>query len=179
MFAFVENLEGRTLMDGSIILAGGVITITGTPRADQAVVVDAGLNVNVSLDHVHGHAAVFARAGLVRIEFNGLAGNDYFRNDTSVPCNANGGDGDDIIYGGKGGDFLRGGNGRDYLFGRWGNDTLIGDGGPDMLYGGDGNDYLDGGNDGDADQLFGEAGIDTFKNRLPDIYDRVVGEPWA
>lgn len=59
---------------------------------------------------------------------------------------------DDIIFG-------YGGN--DQLAGYGGNDELYGGQGLDVLFGDDGNDLLFGGIDGQADLLFGGAGIDT------------------
>lgn len=70
--------------------------------------------------------------------------------------------GDDVLIGGSGNDQLFGGDGNDVLNGNAGNDYLHGDNGHDTLHGGAGNDVLDGGNDGYIDDLYGEAGNDTF-----------------
>ncbi|MFN0191578.1 MAG: hypothetical protein ACKVP5_06320 [Aestuariivirga sp.] len=72
------------------------------------------------------------RTDLVRMEFNGTAGNDA----------------------------LVGNSGRDYLRGLDGHDTLSGRSGNDMIFGGKGNDVLRGG-DGD-DWHRGDQGRDTF-----------------
>ncbi len=93
------------------------------------------------------------RGQVSKIEFDGHQGNDYFRNDTSIPTYA---------LGGQGNDTLIGGSGNDQLFGRKDNDVLIGRGGEDSLFGEDGNDYLDGGADGIVDHLYGGPGADTF-----------------
>jgi Ca2+-binding RTX toxin-like protein len=70
--------------------------------------------------------------------------------------------GDDILYGGNHNDVLDGGDGNDLLFGQNGMDGLFGRAGQDTLYGGNDDDFLDGGEDGQADALYGQGGIDTF-----------------
>jgi hypothetical protein len=66
------------------------------------------------------------RTELVRIEFNGLAG-------------------DDLIRGKAGRDLIRGLDGNDMLAGREGNDTIMGGKGDDVVKGGAGDDELTGG----------------------------------
>ncbi len=114
------------------------------------------------------------------VHFYGGDGNDTFDNQSYVSSYADGGAGADTLKGGSAIDILLGGAGNDSLQGRKGDDTLRGGDGNDWLYGGYGKDYLygDGGNDfltgnhligvdlvvadGQADELYGGAGADTF-----------------
>lgn len=87
--------------------------------------------------------------------------------------------GNDILIGGEGNDILYGGNGDDILYARDNTiknklliddilpDALYGGAGKDILYGDNGNDILYGGDimkpsDGEADQLYGYGGYNTF-----------------
>ncbi|MBX9625237.1 MAG: hypothetical protein K2X82_15630 [Gemmataceae bacterium] len=164
-----ELLEGRDvpagLDAGALALKGGaappavtaaldagVLTITGTDRADQVRVSAAGGRVVVlaageKADPVtHGkdftpvnattQAAkikaemsdppgwTFDRAAVTRIVFRGNAGNDYFRNDTGIACEARGWQGNDTLIGGGGADTLIGGLGDDVAYGRGGVDDI-------------------------------------------------------
>lgn len=136
----------------------GVVTITGGSGNDTSTVtIDAAGAVRVTL----GRAAVtYTRRVVTRIVFVGNDGDDEFTNATSIPCTANGGDGNDTLRGGSGDDFLVGGYGQDTLYGNDGDDILWGSGGSDVLWGGDGNDVLYG--HGGSDELHGGAGRDTL-----------------
>jgi hypothetical protein len=70
----------------------------------------------------------------------------------TIPLDASGGDGDDVLIGGSANDTLRGDAG---------NDALIGQAGDDTLRGGTGEDFLEG--DAGADKLFGDEGDDTLE----------------
>lgn len=136
----------------------GTVTIIGGSGNDAATVaLDAAGAVRVAL----GRAVVtYARSAVTKIVFSGDDGDDSFTNSTSIPCTANGGDGNDILRGGSGDDFLVGGYGQDTLYGNDGDDILWGSGGSDVLYGRDGNDVLYG--HGGSDELHGGAGRDTL-----------------
>ena len=110
----------------------------------------------------------------------GTAGNDIF-NGTAGPNHywgalgndsLRGLDGDDLLFGGRGNDRIDGGNGRD---------RLVGGDGADVVRGGAGNDHLGSGSgqietreadDGDVDQLFGDAGDDIL---VAEARDRIDG----
>ncbi len=166
----VETLEDRQLMTAGISYNAllGVVTIEGSDSGDTARVRidDRGTpdrgddKVVVSLAHDgqtqsqsfdrEGTALWFIRFGGVRsVVFNGNGGNDYFKNDTDIPCTAHGGLGSDTLIGGSGDDRLYGDFGNDTLFGNAGNNKLYGGPGYDALLGGPGNDFLDGGFEGD------------------------------
>ena len=101
----------------------------------------------------------FPAKNVRRIDFYGKAGNDTFRNDTSIASNANGGSGRDVLIGGSGVDNLNGGTGADFLFGRGGVDFL--DGGSGAFSPSDrAGDYLDG----------GAGHIDTIVNYWDDFH---------
>jgi Ca2+-binding RTX toxin-like protein len=74
--------------------------------------------------------------------------------------NANGTQGNDIIYGNELNNIIKGNNGNDTLYGGKGNDTLYSGIGNDILYGGEGKDILYGGagvktlNGGDGNDVF-------------------------
>ncbi|MDB4966184.1 MAG: Alkaline phosphatase [Myxococcales bacterium] len=138
----------------------GVLTLSGTAGNDTAsvgvdVIYRGGYSVKATLN---GYSASYS--GVKQIIFNGGDGDDTFTNGTSIPCTANGGDGNDILKGGSGNDFLVGGYGQDQLFGNDGNDILWGSGGSDVLWGGDGDDTLLG--HGGNDELHGGAGRDSL-----------------
>lgn len=140
-----------------ITLVDGVLTLRGTSGADAASVslVLGGVKATVNRTQV-----TYTRVLITKIVFSGLDGDDTFTNGTSIPCTANGGDGNDTLQGGGGADFLVGGYGQDTLLGGAGNDTVWGSGGSDVLRGEDGDDVLFG--HGGQDQLFGGDGRDTL-----------------
>jgi Ca2+-binding RTX toxin-like protein len=83
----------------------------------------------------------------------------------------------EAVWGGSGNDHITGSSAANRLEGRGGNDSLYGGSGADLLYGGAGDDYLNGGDDGVVDQLWGEAGNDTFvKNTMDFLADRTATE---
>jgi Ca2+-binding RTX toxin-like protein len=183
----VESLERRELMAGLIALnpGTGVLTIVGSNAADTVVVSQVGGAVQVSMSHLgHNHVQAFPAPLVQSINFSGLAGNDYFRNDTNIRSTANGGSGNDMLIGGWNNDLLIGGLGDDVLLGRTGNDIMHGQDGNDRMYGGIGNDCLYGGNGNDY--IRGEAGNDYIRGGLgnddlfgDDGVDRLFGEGGA
>jgi Ca2+-binding RTX toxin-like protein len=71
-----------------------------------------------------------------------------------------GGAGPDNLKGGGGNDTIDGGAGNDFIDAGRGNDTITGGPGSDRIRGGDGDDVIFA-RDGEADQVFGDAGTDT------------------
>src|SRR5262249_52818939 len=127
--------------------------------------------VRVSIQNSYGSYTVWfdrydALKPVVKIAFNGFAGNDQFYNISDLPCVAPGFLGNDILIGGSGNDVLYGDGGDDILHGNGGNDTLFGDTGLpaniaallQATLGVDGNDYLEG--DDGFNILYGEGGND-------------------
>jgi Ca2+-binding RTX toxin-like protein len=206
----LETLSDRSLPSAGITLADGAVTIEGTDRGDEAIVTyddrgtllnpyDDRLIVSLSQNGRVSHAASYdlwrntprmfqttLHEQLVTgIAFNGNEGDDFFRNDSSLDSQADGGSGNDHLVGGSCKDVLVGDIGDDNLEGRdgndilcdalfirgnddgQGNDTLSGGAGNDNLWGGIGNDWLFGGDGRDAlhggqdnDVLSGDAGPD-------------------
>jgi hypothetical protein len=110
-----------------------------------------------------------------RISFSGERGNDKFYNLTSLPSEADGGEGSDTLAGGSGPDRFQGGDGADELSGNGGDDILAGQGGNDTLSGGQGNDELWG--DADRDTLFGGDDADwLYGGSHRDILDGGKGD---
>jgi Ca2+-binding RTX toxin-like protein len=189
-------------MAGSLSLDDGVVRIIGTNVADAAVVTydDRGtlLHINddrviVSLTHAgERHVAAYNVrrqvfnlltrdfdwvTNVTGLYFSGGAGNDTFRNDSSLPATALGHSGNDHLVGGSGADMLDGGFDNDNLEGRDGsdwleggddNDTAFGGAGNDRLEGGAGNDWLLGGTGNDG--LYGELGRDVLAGEAGDDY---------
>jgi Ca2+-binding RTX toxin-like protein len=165
----LEQLDRRDVP--AITLVGGVLTIDGLDCGrDVASVGIVNGEVRATLDSheppsssgpvVTTETQSFALGDVQTIVFNGYGGDDRFTNDSSIPCTANGGAGNDELIGGWGSDLLRGGLGDDGVWGREARDVLKGGGGHDLLRGGYGNDVLHGGF-GD-DRLFGGRGHDTL-----------------
>jgi RTX calcium-binding nonapeptide repeat (4 copies) len=148
----LESLEDRSLLAASTSLsAAGVLQITGTRTADTVHVSQQGDQVLVQSSSAGDHGGpVTTRWDAAKVHsilFSGSDGNDFFENDTAIPCTA---------YGGAGNDTLIGGRGADRLFGDAGNDLLVGRGGHDTLYGGLG-----------ADTLVGSSGADALYGGVP------------
>lgn len=95
------------------------------------------------------------------VEVDGGRGNDLIGLwDVSIPVNAEGGTGDDLLESGSATDSLEGGGGDDGLVSGAGDDRLTGGDGDDALSGGDGDD-VDRGSAGD-DVLDGDHGTDVI-----------------
>jgi Ca2+-binding RTX toxin-like protein len=177
----LEVLDRRDLPCGIMLGGGGVVTIEGTNHGDRAEVSPLGAGIRVTLDcgdnDIVDHVAVFGPGAVSQIIFRGLAGNDFFRNDTAVPTAAYGGAGDDYLRGGSGADKLVGEDGNDRLIGGAGNDWLVGGFGADLLQGQAGDDSLNGGDDGAVDQLFGGDGADDLVWNPGDLRNWVADGP--
>jgi Ca2+-binding RTX toxin-like protein len=163
--SFMEELESRQMLSAS--LSGGILTVTGTNKADNISVRVKGTNVVVKIGRASQN---FARSGVQQMIVYGGNGNDKISVSGPIPnVVLNGEAGNDNIKGGGGADLITGGAGKDKLYGRKGDDQIYGDDGDDELHGGAGNDTL-GGDDEDnivpnsggvgQDTLFGEAGDD-------------------
>ena len=141
-----EPLEDRTLMWGTPLPEGisyslGTVNINATDSNDSAaVVMEAGqikvtlshtqyvqIDINTTVQMTFNEPDKFYDPAVVHnVYFFGKGGNDYFRNDTSVPSQAQGNGGSDELVGGGGNDKLYGGDDADVLEGRGGNDELNG-----------------------------------------------------
>jgi Ca2+-binding RTX toxin-like protein len=155
----------------------------GTPNTVQRNDTLYGSNFSVDTDYIYGYRGDDALYGLAGRDYiYGAAGNDDIY----------GGSGSDILYGGIGSDLIDGGteadalygeDGTDYLYGRDGNDVINAGRGTDRVYGGNQNDILyDDGvisstriTTGGADQLYGEAGNDTFYLSIDGLRDYASG----
>ncbi len=184
-----ETLENRWLMAGDISFnaSSGVLYMEGTGVRDSAeIVVNTQGTATVSDDRVVARvvsndgqnvsriAKNFKLSAVNKIVFNGYGGNDKFNNLTSIPSEADGGAGVDILLGGFGNDVIYGGDHNDYIDGRAGNDRLYGGAQHDVIFGDKGNDILFGG--AGNDRLFGGAGSDTLWGELgSDILDGGAG----
>lgn len=198
-FAF-ESLQERELLAADVVFnatptdvevtrSGRTLTIEGTERNDEVrVTFDTNGTPHIADDEIvvktesggqveeHRFPRMDARF-INRIVFEGGAGDDEFRNETSIRSTAYGEDGNDTLIGGSHHDLLYGGDGDDILDGRGGNDRVHGHSGADRITGGPGDDYLAGysGNDtvragfGDdtvsggsgGDRVYGDQGDDV------------------
>ena len=125
----LEGLDGNDLLDGGNgddVLEGGAgadwLDGGGGFDAVSYEASDAGVNVNLELGGIGGHAE----------------GDEYF-NIEDVIGSAYG----DLIAGNEGANWIWGGFGDDLIEGRGGNDVIAGGAGSDTLIGGDGLDQLD------------------------------------
>ena len=170
-----EVLESRCLLDaGGIVVdtAAREVVITGTPTDDVAHVNDLGagtIEVWIRTD-ADTERVFFAQTTVDRVVFRGDAGNDVFRNMTSLASHASGGLGDDELQGGSTGDRMFGDEGDDFILGHSGNDVLLGGSGNDTVRGGPGVDSINGGSGNDTlegdegpDEIWGARGEDTLR----------------
>jgi uncharacterized protein GlcG (DUF336 family) len=150
----IELLESRTLLNASVNLAGGVLTILGGP---------SGNRLNLNLDPVHADLVVldggrevarFASSSVNQVMINAGGGFSVVRVETDVlqPATLVAGPGNDVLFAGGGPTVLVGGGGNDKLVagpgpatldGLIGNNHLLGGPGPDSFIGnGPGHDLL-------------------------------------
>jgi len=167
--AFPLFSPGAERLERRVVLAAGIafdpnsrtVSIVGSEGVDVAEVRQQGGEVVVLLNSAAGQFSRTIGGGAVdRIVFTGLAGNDTFTNESSIPSRASGGPGADVLRGGGVGDELSGGGGNDQVFGEGGIDALSGGAGNDVMVGGRGNDAIRGG-DGD-DSIRGAGGGDML-----------------
>src|SRR5262245_47076756 len=115
----VEQLNQRCLLASGIAFnpASGIVAITGTPQADRVIVQSQGhgagerIRVQLTTPGVGTQVRFFSAAQVKDIQFQGLGGNDVFRNDTAEKSTAWGGAGNDVFIGGRGRDTFDGGIG--------------------------------------------------------------------
>lgn len=160
-----EPLERRDLMAADIVLADGVINVTGTEQADQIVVSqDAGgyrvFISDLSSGKILSLQTLAART-VDRLRIDSLSGDDLVINNSDKPA---------LIYGGPGADKIVGGSARDVVYGEAGNDVIFGGAGHDALFGGEDNDTIFG-EEGD-DELSGGDGVDYLDGLGLDVVDR-------
>lgn len=153
-------LEPRALLAAiTYDAATKVVTVTGTEAADWAKVL-APTPGQVEVQFSGIETQTFAQLDVSRVVFSARGGDDWFRNDTTVPSFFYGQGGNDIAIGGFGVDRFRGGPGADNLSGGDGDDYLNGDSENDSLDGGNGNDAIEGFTGDDSIQ--GGAGNDRI-----------------
>jgi len=161
--------------------ADGVITINGTNEMDEVTFelsISPGSDNPIVYKVTHTNPMTwwdetietFSLGSVNKIVFYGNGNNDEFHNNTSIPSEAYGGDGVDLLFGGSGDDLLKGEEGKDTLTGGGGNDILRGGKNRDTLFGGDGDDNIEGGDGVDTlegqdgnDLLYGGDGEDTLR----------------
>ncbi len=124
----IERLETRQHL--SATLAGNVLTIIGTDRADD-IAIAAGKREFVV--HDNGRRTAFDVRAVKAIRIHGLRGDDSIILSPKLAIRAS-------IEAGPGNDRVGGGAGDDTIFGQAGADTLAGN---------DGDDYIDAGTDDD------------------------------
>ena len=160
--ALWPSLASAQFVATGINLSGGTLTITGDAGSDTASVtlISGGATIEArrSTGPIGGFRMTYPAASVQRIVFRGNAGNDTFTNNTTLPVDADGGDGDDTLTGGGGADYLVGNYGNDTLTGGAGADVIFGSGGHDKIFGGSGNDKLKG--HGGNDEIHGDSGSD-------------------
>jgi Ca2+-binding RTX toxin-like protein len=172
-----ESLERRELLAAAVWLdSSGNLQIESDFESDE---VEVSTEKGVLSVEVNNNLEYQCNASQVdEIFFHGHAGNDVFTNNTDIPCEAHGGDGDDTLTGGTADDSLYGETGNDVLDGRAGDDYLLGGYGDDTLNGGSGGDELRGGHDNDV--LSGDSGEDELHGEMgDDIVDGGDGDDLA
>jgi hypothetical protein len=129
---FTYNIRpyyGSDSVDVSLDANTGVLSILGSNATDNVRVSRTSGQVIVSVSSSYDGKTttfkqIFDAAKVASILFNGNAGDDHFKNETTLPVVANGGEGDDTLIGGSAADKLQGGQGDDRLLGGRGNDRL-------------------------------------------------------
>ncbi len=128
-----ETLEDRAV-PATVALAGGTLTVTGTPGDDRIRVFSDGGAIRV-LDGT-AQIGVFAPGAVTAIAVNTDGGNDVVIIDPNLtqPVALTGGDGTNKLVAGGGAATFLGGPGRDFLFGGSGANTFNGGGGSNDLF---------------------------------------------
>jgi len=140
---FLEPLSQRALPAVTASLAGGTLSILGTPGNDFIQVQLSQNNTQIAVVSSAVTIAQFPFASVTLINVQGLAGDDRLQIDKNLPTPAT----------------LDGGDGRDILIGGAGPTTLKGQAGIDKLTAGSGVTSFDAGSQ--ADYLFGVKLVDT------------------
>ena len=111
----ISTMPGVLNVSG-ISLDRGILTINGSSGADTASVAP-GLARGTIVAKRGNYSATYDASDVSKIVFNGNDGDDTFTNTTSIPCEAYGNDGNDVLNGGSGLDSLQGDSGADqFLF---------------------------------------------------------------
>jgi len=129
----IEPLETRRMF-ASVTLAGGVLTIKGTPFDDIIGATITGDRITGTVIGVVSKEFKLSRVD--KIVIKGGDGNDVITNGNAetIPANLDGGNGNDNISGGDKNDTLTGGDGKDTVDGRSGNDKVDAGPGNDRIY---------------------------------------------
>jgi Ca2+-binding RTX toxin-like protein len=132
----IEALEPRRLLTAA--LTNGILTITGTSKADLLIVTEDSANVFVSLNGAT--STPFDASQIKSLSIDLAGGNDrtFMQDKGKLPLRIPA-----LIMGSKGNDTLRGGLKNDTLLGGSGDDVLDGGAGADLMVGGDGFDTAD------------------------------------
>jgi Ca2+-binding RTX toxin-like protein len=174
-----RNETGRVPLGTGVLpdslLQDGVLTINAqapphNDKTNTVSVTDAG-GGRVELTWRGVGRRTYDAGAIHSIVYVGNEQNDrfYVGEDVSVPVEAHGNGGRDLItvedapamiYGGEGDDTLRGGSAIDQIWGGDGDDQITGGANNDIIYGGGGNDHIEG-EDGE-DTIYGEAGFDVL-----------------
>lgn len=196
-----QEYEPRRLLAGvTFTPATGEILIGGTTGVDVAQV--SQVNEVITVTHEGFDTRTFSASEVNSILFVGLAGDDFFENQTAISARAfgqagndtliggsgndrlSGNTGDDIIRGNGGDDFIAAGNGDDNVDAGAGNDRVLGIMGFNVLEGGAGDDSIFGGNDIDVitdvsgtNLLVGNGGDDSIQGGTG--MDQIFGGPGA
>ncbi|MFC4113472.1 calcium-binding protein [Nonomuraea zeae] len=139
----------------NVSVSGGALQISSGAAADDIAVfvdTDGSLIIRNTADTVVASAPCVGltanevdcpSAGITAVTVNTGAGDDSFRNRTSLRTKAFMGTGADLFFGGLSRDIASGDDGNDRLAGLAGDDLLIGGAGADTANGADGTDTCD------------------------------------
>jgi len=137
----------------TVVVAGGVLVVTGGDQADQVTITQSGSQLVVTASFLPGGVVTFPAASITSINVAVGGANDTVVVSATVTQPAR-------IDGGAGNDTLIAGGGRSQLVGGDGNDTLLGGSAPSILQGGAGNDTIMGG--AGRNVIIGGTGADTI-----------------
>ena len=146
---------------GPVQLINGVLIVTGTPTANDVVILNNGDGtVTVTFDGLPPQTFAFADIDEIVADL-GDGDDSILITGFTIPITIDGGAGDDDLDGSNGDDTLIGGPGNDRLDGDGGDDLMEGGADDDVITGGSGNDFIKGGSGNDL--LFGEEGADVLR----------------
>ena len=152
-FVQVRIDEGGTDVGPITQDAFGVVSVTGTDRADRiSIVFENGVTLTATSN---GIGRIYSMPEVTGVSASGAA-----RNDTILTSGGGASQRRVTLIGGAGHDTLLGGDRGDVISGLAGDDSIHALGGVDIILGGDGNDTIDGGDQ--ADHISGEAGRDRL-----------------
>ena len=139
----LHELEDRTpvaslIPGGSVVLAGGTLTYTGTAGNDHVLIrYESGL---IAVRDQSGLLGRFTPAAVAKIAVTTGAGNDLVKiaSDVTQPATIDGGTGKDLLQAGGGPTRITGGPGANTLVGGYGSNQLVGGPGGELFVGGAG-----------------------------------------